>query len=213
MHAHFKRAAYLGGATDMAFQKNRDFHACKHSGQHVPIDGVSPRCFGGVAVQRGGDNVRAGGFGGLGFGERGDVGAYGPAEFGMNACKEGGPGLVRTEPAVRAIERNDVGPGLAHGVCGGKIRGDVDVPRGVPQLHKAKNREGGKGAKRSHTLRAFRAQPACAPKQNGGGNSAQRVEIVERIAGRGLAGDDELAFQGGQNIAATSMLPVLCRAR
>src|SRR5438270_6441929 len=114
----------------------------------------------------------------------------------MDAADQFGPGLGGSEAANCAVEGDDVCSGVADGLGGAEVWGDVDVAVGVAGLDDADDRELRDGPKGGDAFDAFSAEAACAAAQDRGCDAGECVEIVQRVAFGGLTGDDETSAQG-----------------
>jgi len=192
--------AGLRGGGDVAFYQYgycqvRDQGLDQGPGRSADAGGLS-----GVAVEGGGDGVGSGTLGSLGVFEGGDVGEDGTVELGVDEGDQFGPGFGGGEAASGAVQGDDVCSGVADGLGGEEVWGDVDVSVRVVGLDDADDGEWREGAEGGDARDAFGAETACSAAQDRGCNAGKGVEIVQRIAFGGLARDDETtakAFEDG----------------
>ena len=153
-------------------------------------------CVSGIAAESGGYDVGSGALCGESVIDSGDIGTDGPAEFGMNATDNLGPGFGLGHTAVSTVESDDVGACVADGLCGLEIRSNVDVAVGVVDLGDADDGEIGLCPKGGDARNAFGTETTCSSAKNRSGHASKGIEVIERISRGCLAGDDELAAKG-----------------
>ena len=145
----------------------------RHDGlDERPGDGADVGGLGGVAVEGGGDGVGSGAFGGEGVLEGGDVGEDGAVERGVDAADEFGPGFGGGEAASGAVEGDDVCSGVADGLGGSEVGGDVNVAVGVAGLDDADDGELRDGRKAAMSATPSARSPPAPPR---------RAEVAMRL--------------------------------
>jgi len=183
----------LRGVSDVAFQEYGYCQVCHEGLEERPGRGANAGGLGGVAVEGGRDGVGSGTLGGEGVLEGGDVGEDWSVELGVDSGYEFGPGFGSGEAARGTVEGDDVSSGVADGLGGIEVRSYVDVSVGVVGLDDTDDWELGQRAEGCDAGCTFGAETTCSAAENRGCDSGECVEIVQRIAFRGLTGDDDAA--------------------
>lgn len=186
--------ADLVGLRDVTFDDDWEADGCGELFHQVPVDGA---CSGGLwreSIEGGGYGIGSLGFGGKSFVEGGDVGEYGLLQLGVDAVDELRPGLCLGMACNGAVEGDDVGSGFSEGFCGGEVGGDGGFVSEFALLD-AEDGERGFAAKSGYVVSAVGAEARGSATEDGDGNAGEGVEVIERIAGGCLAGNDESIFE------------------
>lgn len=191
-----KGAADFFRLGNVAFEDERDPQFMDQRGYHIPVDRAGACGLRGKAIQRGGDGVSPDSFGYERFFGSGDVGEGGLLQFRVYTGDEFGPRFGFWVARGGAVERDDVGSGTGDGLGRFEVRSDGDASIDYAFLD-AEDGQSRLSAKGSGGFRTVRSQPSSSSAQNRYSDAPKHIYIVERIARRGLDGDDEFFAERG----------------
>ena len=210
------------GLCDVAFYEHRDCQIGQDGLNERQRDGALVGGLGGVTVEGRGDGIGSGLLGGEGVLEGGDVGENGAVEFAVDTRDQLGPGFSGGEAPSGAVEGDDICSCFADGFGGAEVGCDVDLAVSVVGLDDAddgKLRDSTEGSDARHP---FGTKAASSAAKNRGCDAGQRIEIVQRVALGGLAGDDDASakrldgrvsrgIRDRRHVETFLMLPLRCR--
>gem|GEM_PF-3239440 len=196
-------SAQLKGATQILWIANVPLDQKRHAqgaGQflhHGPVHGALPFCLRRVAVQGGGDGIGASSLGGAGLGHSGYIREDRPSKLVVNARYEFWPWLSVCGASGCAIQSDDVSPRLSDGHGTGKVGGNFGTVATITLVN-SENRKLRFRTKAADSLSPIGSKSASTATQCREGKSSQDLRMIQRIARRGLAGDDQLVPQPGR---------------
>ena len=195
MRAKIERFADFLGLCNVSLDDDRDVELGHERLDESPGRRTNAGSIGGVSAESSSYDVGAGTLRGDSVSDGGDIGAGGAAEFSMNATDDFGPGLRFDQPAVSAVESDDVGAGVADGLGRLEVRSDVDIAVSVVGLGDADDGQISQGTERCDAWNAFGTETTGSSAKNRSGHASEGVEVIERVSCRCLTGDDELAAE------------------
>jgi hypothetical protein len=185
--AHFVRIADMAFNDDRhAQEKNKLFH-------QFPVHGTVTSGFRCVAEHGGCHSTGSCLFGGERFVKRGNVGQNGFAETPRDAGEDLRPGRAGTGAMSAAVKADHIRAGVSNALGGCEVRRNERVSI-FKFFENADDRKRNFPAERCNAVWSIGAETTGSSMSCRGGDTAQRISVVEGVAGACLAGNDKLIF-------------------
>ena len=192
--AQIEGAAEIRRGLDSSLEDHRNGTLAHQVRQQIPRGAYQPGAGWCVASQSRRDRIDAGGDGLPRLPDGGDVGEHRQSKLAADAPHEHRPGFAERGVSIRAVDCNDRGPGLGQRARRCEVRGDKNLVL-VIALAQADDRVLRQAAKGANVVDTFAAKATRATTQHRGSDPAERGRVIQRIAFRRLAGDDQTITQ------------------
>src|SRR5215469_11549597 len=155
-----------------------------------PVHTPELGCLWSKPVHRGRDGISTGLLGSERLFERGNISEHGLSYFCMNPTNEFPPRLRRRRPACSAVQRDDIGSRCGDRLCRGEIGRDRNH-LADSALFNTNDRHLNLLPECCDACSAVPPKTASPSAHDGDSDAGQRVDAVERITRRSLAGNDQ----------------------